>query len=46
MGGAETFLVMYWGGGENKKLLGQVGHIFHQVFGKGCLMCLIDLCFY
>ena len=32
-GGSEFFLVMYWGGVENKNPLGQGGHIFHQEFG-------------
>ena len=32
-GGSEFFFGDVLGGGENKKPLGQGGHIFHQVFG-------------
>ena len=35
-GGSECFLVMYWGGGENKMTYGQGGgHVFRQVLGGG-----------
>ena len=51
-GGGGIFLCdILGGGGENKKPLGQKGHIFHQVFGGGGgggggQMCSIGFCFH
>ena len=40
-GGAELFLVMYWGGLKIKSPWGRGGgHIFHQVFGGGGVRCV------